>query len=113
MIRLLLVELDPEDDETRILARALRDEGAEVVYTSARNAAEITAAATQEDVRAVGLVVRTDQHRRIAAELARRDDIVVFATAEGGERGLREAGVRAVFRATSPEHIATWAGELT
>jgi methylmalonyl-CoA mutase cobalamin-binding domain/chain len=112
VIRLLLVELEPGDQETRGLARALRDEGAEVVYTAARNAGEIVTAAVQEDVRAVGLVIRTDDHRRIGAELAEHKEIVVFATAGGDERELRAAGVQAIFRATSADRIVTWAGQL-
>jgi methylmalonyl-CoA mutase cobalamin-binding domain/chain len=110
MIRLLLVELEPDDVETRILARALRDRGVEVVYTSAASTEEIVHAAVQEDVRAVGVVVRTDEHRRIGTELA--CETVVFATAEGDEQALRAAGVKAVFRRDNADGIVTWASAL-
>jgi methylmalonyl-CoA mutase cobalamin-binding domain/chain len=107
-VRLLLVELDPDDPATRTLARALRDEGAEVVYTFARTAEEITVAAAQEDVRAVGFVVRTDAQRAVAAEVA-ASGTVVFATAESDEPVLRAAGVAAVFPPESGEQVLTWA----
>jgi methylmalonyl-CoA mutase C-terminal domain/subunit len=110
MIRLLLVELEPDDPETRALARALRDSGVEVVYSSATTAEEIAHAAVQEDVRAVGLVIHTDDHRRVAAELAAKT--VVFATANVDEQELRESGVKAVFRRPSVDHIVDWAGKL-
>ncbi|MBP2322578.1 methylmalonyl-CoA mutase C-terminal domain/subunit [Kibdelosporangium banguiense] len=107
MIRLLLVELESDDIETQTLARALRDRGVEVVYATAATAEEIAHAAIQEDVRAVGLVIRTDDHRRIGAELAA--ETVVFATAEGDEHALRTAGVKAVFRPDNVEGVVTWA----
>lgn len=110
MIRLLLVELEPDDPETRTLARALRDSGVEVVYSSAATAEEISHAAVQEDVRAVGVVIRTDEHRRVATELA--SGTVVFATADGDEQALRESGVRAVFGHDTVDHIVAWAGKL-
>ncbi|MET0236874.1 MAG: hypothetical protein ABW224_19655 [Kibdelosporangium sp.] len=107
MIRLLLVELEPDDVETRTLARALRDCGVEVVYATAVSVDEIVQAAIQEDVRAVGLVVRTREHRRIGSELAART--VVFATADGDEETLRQAGVKAVFRYDNAEGVVNWA----
>jgi methylmalonyl-CoA mutase cobalamin-binding subunit len=110
MIRLLLVELDSEDIETRTLARALRDRGVEVVYAAGASAVEITNAAVQEDVRAVGLVIRTDEHRLIGTELAART--VVFATADGDEPGLRAAGVKAIFRRDNADDVVTWASAL-
>ncbi|ALG13775.1 hypothetical protein [Kibdelosporangium phytohabitans] len=111
MIRLLLVELEPDDVETQVLARALRDGGVEVVYAEAGTVDEIASAAEQEDVRAVGLVVRTGEHRLIGAELAGRT--VVFATADGDEHALRAAGVKAVFRHGNAEGVVSWASALT
>nr|WP_052479313.1 hypothetical protein [Kibdelosporangium sp. MJ126-NF4]CEL23565.1 hypothetical protein [Kibdelosporangium sp. MJ126-NF4]CTQ93102.1 hypothetical protein [Kibdelosporangium sp. MJ126-NF4] len=110
MIRLLLVELEADDAETRALARALRDSGVEVVYATAGTAEEIARAAEQEDVRAVGLVVRTGEHRLIGTELAART--VVFATADGDEHALRAAGVKAVFRHGNAEGVVSWASTL-
>ncbi|GAB3910282.1 hypothetical protein GCM10029964_113830 [Kibdelosporangium lantanae] len=111
-IRLLLVELDQDDPTTRSLARELRDGGAEVVYTFARTADEVAVAAAQEDVRAVGLAVRTDAQRALAAEVAGLG-IVVFATAESDESVLLGAGVAAVFPPESGEQVLTWAGKQT
>ena len=111
MIRLLLVELEPDDLQTQTLARALRDHGVEVVYATAATAEQIAEAAIQEDVRAVGLVIRTDEHRRIGTELAAMT--VVFATAEGDEHALRQAGVKAVFRHGNAEGVVSWAEAQT
>jgi hypothetical protein len=107
-VRLLLVELAPDDPATRAFARALRDEGAEVIYTAAGTVDEIAITAVQEDVRAVGFVIQTDEHRRTCAELAGHDGIVVFATAGDDEFELPVA----VFRAESAAQVVTWAGKL-
>jgi methylmalonyl-CoA mutase C-terminal domain/subunit len=114
VIRVLLVELEPDDAETRTLARVLRDSGVEVVYAAAQAADEIAAAAVQEDVHAVGLVIRTDEHRRMCAELTEHvgAEIVVFATAESDEHELRRSGVAAIFRHDTADHVTAWAGKL-
>jgi methylmalonyl-CoA mutase cobalamin-binding domain/chain len=104
-IRLLLVELEPDDPGTRALARALRDEGVEVVYAAAGTAEEIAITAVQEDVKAVGFVIRTDDHRRMCAELAGHDGIVVFATAADDDFALPDG----VFRAESADQVVAWA----
>jgi len=49
--------------------------------------------------------------KEVAAEVAGRAGIVVFATAESDEPALRQAGVAAVFRAEAGEHVVTWAEE--
>jgi methylmalonyl-CoA mutase cobalamin-binding domain/chain len=108
-VRLLLVELEPDDPGTRALARALRDEGAEVVYTTAGTAEAIAITAVQEDVRAVGFVIRTDDHRRTCAELAGHDAIVVFATTGDADCALPDT----VFRAGSADQVVEWARKLT
>ncbi len=78
--------LDKHDRGARIVARALRDAGYEVVYLPAgRMPAEIAEVAVDEDVAAIGLSVLSGAHRRVfadlVAELAARDadDIRVFA----------------------------------
>lgn len=108
-VRLLLVELEPDDLATRTLARALRDEGAEVVYTSARTAAEIAVTAAQEDVRAVGFAV---YDQKVCAELAEHDGIVVFATVRETVDDVPEASGIIVFRGESAGPIVRWAGKL-
>jgi methylmalonyl-CoA mutase, C-terminal domain len=77
--------LDGHDRGIKIVARALRDAGMEVVYTGLHQTPEqIVATAIQEDADAVGLSVLSGAHmtlfRRVVELLAERDasDIVVF-----------------------------------
>lgn len=78
--------LDGHDRGAKIIARALRDAGFEVVYTGIRQTPEqIVSAAIQEDVRAVGLSLLSGAHNVLfpkVVELLRKqgaDDILVFA----------------------------------
>ena len=77
--------LDGHDRGAKVIARALRDAGFEVVYTGLFQTAELVAeAALQEDADAVGLSVLSGAHMTLFARvldlLAERDatDIVVF-----------------------------------
>jgi isobutyryl-CoA mutase small subunit len=77
--------LDGHDRGAKVVARALRDAGVEVIYTGLHQTPEqIVAAALQEDADAVGLSVLSGAHmtqfRRVLELLAERDatDIVVF-----------------------------------
>src|SRR5665648_255222 len=77
--------LDGHDRGAKVVARALRDAGMEVVYTGLHQTPEqIVEAAIQEDADAVGLSVLSGDHMtlfaKVAALLAERDaqDIVVF-----------------------------------
>jgi methylmalonyl-CoA mutase, C-terminal domain len=79
------VGLDGHDRGAKVVARALRDAGVEVIYTGLHQTPEqIVAAAIQEDVDAVGLSILSGAHmtlfRRVVDLLAERDatDIVVF-----------------------------------
>ena len=79
------VGLDGHDRGAKVVARALRDAGVEVIYTGLHQTPEqIAAAAIQEDVDAVGLSILSGAHmtlfRRVIELLAERDaaDIVVF-----------------------------------
>jgi methylmalonyl-CoA mutase C-terminal domain/subunit len=99
--------LDGHDRGAKVVARALRDAGFEVIYTGLRQTPEqIAAAAVQEDVDAVGLSILSGAHNRLLPEvvrlLAERDagDILVFAGGiipEGDVSKLVEAGVDEVF----------------
>ena len=78
--------LDGHDRGARIVARALRDAGFEVIYTGLRQTPEqIAAAAVQEDVDAVGLSILSGAHNRLLPEVTRllreagAGDILVFA----------------------------------
>jgi methylmalonyl-CoA mutase C-terminal domain/subunit len=90
-----------------VLARGLRDEGFEVVYTGLRQTPEMVAtAALQEDVDVVGLSILSGAHMtllpRICALMKERglDDVLVTAGGiipDEDVAALREAGVAAVF----------------
>jgi len=99
--------LDGHDRGAKVLARGLRDEGFEVVYTGLRQTPEmVAAAALQEDVDVVGLSILSGAHLtllpRICDLLRERGLGDVLVTAGGiipddDVPRLREAGVAAVF----------------
>jgi methylmalonyl-CoA mutase, C-terminal domain len=99
--------LDGHDRGAKVLARGLRDEGLEVVYTGLRQTPEmIVTAALQEDVDAVGLSILSGAHMtllpRVCALLRERgmDDVLVTAGGiipDEDVPALKEAGVAAVF----------------
>lgn len=104
--------LDGHDIGAKIIALALRDAGAEVIYTGLRKTPEhIARIAVDEDVDAVGLSILSGSHNDLVAEtisaLAALDasEIVVFV---GGtipaedQASLQAAGVRAVFTSEIP-----------
>ena len=108
-VRVLIAKpgLDGHDRGAKVVARALRDAGYEVIYTGLRQTPEqIAAAAVQEDVDAVGLSILSGAHNSLLPEVTRllRDqgaaDVLVFA---GGIipaadiPNLKEAGVDAIF----------------
>jgi len=99
--------LDGHDRGAKVLARGLRDEGFEVVYTGLRQTPEmVVTAALQEDVDVVGLSILSGAHMtlvpRICALLRERglDDVLVTTGGiipDDDIPALREAGVAAVF----------------
>jgi methylmalonyl-CoA mutase C-terminal domain/subunit len=99
--------LDGHDRGAKVLARGLRDEGFEVVYTGLRQTPEmIVTAALQEDVDVVGLSILSGAHMtllpRICALLRERgmDDVLVAAGGiipDEDVPALKESGVAAVF----------------
>jgi methylmalonyl-CoA mutase C-terminal domain/subunit len=104
--------LDGHDRGAKVIARALRDAGFEVIYTGIRQSPEaIAEAALQEDVDAIGVSILSGAHMtlfpKIMGALSARgiDDVVVWA---GGiiptedVEPLRALGVRAVFGPGSP-----------
>jgi methylmalonyl-CoA mutase, C-terminal domain len=104
--------LDGHDRGAKVIARALRDAGFEVIYTGIRQTPEMIAeAALQEDVDAIGLSILSGAHLtlfpKIMAELKARemDDVLVWAGGiipEEDVAALKELGVRAVFGPGSP-----------
>jgi methylmalonyl-CoA mutase, C-terminal domain len=111
--------LDGHDRGVKVIARALRDAGFEVIYTGLFQTPEqIAQAALQEDADAVGLSVLSGAHLtlfpRVIAELDSRglDDVVVFG---GGIvppddiQTLRKGGVAALFTpGASMDEITQW-----
>ena len=87
-IRVLIAKpgLDGHDRGAKVVARALRDAGMEVIYTGIRQTPQMIAeAALQEDVQVVGLSIRSGAHLelfpRVVEELKNRgvDDVLLFA----------------------------------
>jgi methylmalonyl-CoA mutase C-terminal domain/subunit len=114
--------LDGHDRGAKVLARGLRDEGFEVVYTGLRQTPEmIVSAALQEDVDVVGLSILSGAHMtllpRVTALLRERgmDDVLVAAGGiipDDDIPALREAGVSAVFGpGTSIRQVAEYLRE--
>jgi methylmalonyl-CoA mutase C-terminal domain/subunit len=99
--------LDGHDRGAKVLARGLRDEGFEVVYTGLRQTPEmITTAALQEDVDVVGLSILSGAHMTLIPKITRMlreqglDDVLVTAGGiipDDDVPALKEAGVAAVF----------------
>src|SRR5580704_10467341 len=123
-LRILMAKpgLDGHDRGVKVIARALRDAGMEVVYTGLHQTPEmIAAAAVQEDVDAVGLSIMSGAHNTLCpaviAELAKRDadDIAVFVGGiipDADFDRLRAAGVRGIFTPGTPlDAIIQWVRE--
>jgi methylmalonyl-CoA mutase C-terminal domain/subunit len=120
-IRVLVAKpgLDGHDRGAKVVARALRDAGFEVVYTGLHQTPDmIAAAAVQEDVDAVGLSIMSGAHNTLfpavidALKARGADDIVVFGGGiipdEDVER-LAGAGVKGVFGPGTPlQTIVEW-----
>jgi methylmalonyl-CoA mutase C-terminal domain/subunit len=118
-IRVLIAKpgLDGHDRGAKVVARALRDAGMEVIYTGIRQTPEMIAeAALQEDVDAVGLSILSGAHMelfpRVVKQLKARgvDDILLFAGGiipDEDLPALQEMGFRGIFRpgATTQEII--------
>jgi methylmalonyl-CoA mutase, C-terminal domain len=104
--------LDGHDRGAKVIARALRDAGMEVIYTGLRQTPEqIVAAALQEDADAVGLSILSGAHMHICPRLMQLlrekglDDVLVVV---GGIipdvdiPKLREIGVKGIFLPGTP-----------
>ncbi len=104
--------LDGHDRGAKFIARALRDQGFEVVYTGIRRTPEeIAAAAVQEDVACVGLSSLSGAHLRLfpaVVEALRNvgaEDIPVLGGGVIPEEDialLKEAGIKDIFTAGTP-----------
>lgn len=104
--------LDGHDRGAKFIARALRDEGFEVIYTGIRRtAAEIAATAIQEDVDVVGLSSLSGAHLRLFPEVIKElearggRDIPVLGGGvipDEDKEQLLAAGLRAIFTPGTP-----------
>ena len=109
-IRVLVAKpgLDGHDRGAKVIARALRDAGMEVIYTGLRQTPEMVVnAALQEDVDVIGLSILSGAHNAIVprvTELLRRNKMEDVMLLVGGiipdqdVEGLKRAGVAAIFQ---------------
>jgi len=108
-IRVLLAKpgLDGHDRGAKVVARALRDAGMEVIYTGIRQTPEmIVEAAVQEDVNVIGLSILSGAHLELFPPIIDglrkkgREDVLVIAggiVPEDDIPALQHMGVKAVF----------------
>ncbi len=108
-IRVLVAKpgLDGHDRGAKVIARALRDSGMEVIYTGIRQTPQmIVQAAAQEDVDVVGISILSGAHLEILPEIVRllreeaMDDVLVVVGGiipEADRQTLLDLGVSGVF----------------
>jgi len=113
-IRVLIAKpgLDGHDRGAKVVARALRDAGFEVIYTGLRQTPEqVAEAALQEDVNVVGLSILSGAHMRLFPEIMKllkergMDDILVIAGGiipEDDIKPLKKLGIKAIFGPGTP-----------
>ncbi|HEX9982749.1 MAG TPA: cobalamin B12-binding domain-containing protein [Thermoanaerobaculia bacterium] len=118
-IRVLVAKpgLDGHDRGAKIIARALRDAGMEVIYTGLRQTPEqIVAAAIQEDVDVIGLSILSGAHNVLFPEIMRllkeegaEGEIIVVAGGIIPEQDvpkLKAMGIREIFLPGTPTGTA-------
>jgi methylmalonyl-CoA mutase, C-terminal domain len=109
-IRVLVAKpgLDGHDRGAKVIARALRDAGMEVIYTGLRQTPEmIVNASLQEDVQVIGLSILSGAHNAIVPRVLdllkqnKMDDVLVLVGGiipDQDIAALKKAGVAAVFQ---------------
>jgi len=120
-VRIVLakVGLDGHDRGVKVVARALRDAGYEVIYTGLRQTPEMVVdAALQEDAQVIGLSLHSGAHMtlfpRVVEVLKKRqaEDIVVFGGGiipDDDIARLKKAGVAEIFTPGTPlQKIVDW-----
>jgi methylmalonyl-CoA mutase, C-terminal domain len=114
--------LDGHDRGAKVVARALRDAGMEVIYTGLHQTPEqIVSAAVQEDAQAIGLSIHSGAHMTLfprVVELLEEEgaeDIVVFGGGIVPKEDipeLEEQGIAAIFTPGTPmQEIVDWVRE--
>ena len=113
-IRVLVAKpgLDGHDRGAKVVARALRDAGMEVIYTGLRQTvAQIVEAADAEDVNVVALSLLSGAHNTLFPEVVEAlkakgmEDVLVIGGGvipAGDIPGLKKAGVKAIFAPGTP-----------
>ena len=108
-IRVLIAKpgLDGHDRGAKIIARALRDAGMEVIYTGLRQTPDmIASAAVQEDVDVIGLSILSGAHNTLCPQLMKllhekgMDDVTVVLGGiipEADIPALKQAGIAGIF----------------
>ena len=120
-IRVLVAKpgLDGHDRGAKVIARALRDAGMEVIYTGLRQTPEmIVTAALQEDVNVIGLSILSGAHNAIVPRVLdllkqnKMDDVLVILGGiipDQDIANLKNAGVAAIFQpGTAMDDIVTF-----
>lgn len=120
-IRILVAKpgLDGHDRGAKVLARAFRDAGFEVIYTGCHQSPEqVVSVAIQEDVDVVGLSCLSGAHKFLFPEVAKQlkekgaEDIIVIGGGiipEQDMPALYEAGLKEIFTpGTTLESIVEW-----
>jgi methylmalonyl-CoA mutase, C-terminal domain len=109
-IRVLVAKpgLDGHDRGAKVIARALRDAGMEVIYTGLRQTPEmIVSAALQEDVQVIGLSILSGAHNAIVPRVLdllkqhKMDDVILIVGGIIPDQDvdpLKKAGVAAIFQ---------------
>lgn len=123
-IRVLVAKpgLDGHDRGAKVIARALRDAGMEVIYTGLRQTPEmIVSAALQEDVDAVGISILSGAHKTLCPRIVSlmrengMDDTLVVVggiVPQEDIPSLKQMGVSEIFLpGTSTEDIVTFLRE--
>lgn len=111
-VLLAKIGLDGHDRGIKVVARALRDGGIEVIYLGLHHTpAEIVASAIQEDADAVGLSIHSAAHMTLFEEVLkllkkeRATDIAVFGGGiipDEDIRDLKKQGIREIFTPGAP-----------
>lgn len=113
-IRVLVAKpgLDGHDRGAKVIARALRDAGMEVIYTGLRQTPEmIVTSSLQEDVDVIGLSILSGAHNAIVPRVMdllkqnKMDDVLVLVGGiipDQDMDGLKKAGVAGIFQPGTP-----------
>jgi methylmalonyl-CoA mutase C-terminal domain/subunit len=107
-IRVLIAKpgLDGHDRGAKVIARALRDAGMEVIYTGLRQTPEMIASAVQEDVDVIGLSILSGAHNTLCPQLMKllhekgMDDVTVLVGGiipEADIPALKQSGISGIF----------------